>query len=120
VARSINQNAYSGALPNFRNLGIMLRILLMGNAAALAAAVVKGSDMLGAWREFVESAALVEPLLVLSVLALAALSASFPTGSARLRYWRWSWCSRGCCISRGDRSSARRRRRSSATSCSLR
>jgi len=74
VARSINQNAYSGALPNFRNLGIMLRILLMGNAAAAAAAVVKGPDLLGAWREFVESAALVEPLLVLSVLALAVLS----------------------------------------------
>ena len=52
----------------------MLRILLMGNAAAAAAAVVKGPDLLGAWREFVESAALVEPLLVLSVLALAVLS----------------------------------------------
>jgi len=74
VARSINQNAYSGALPNFRNLGIILRILLMGNAAAAAAAVVKGPDLLGAWREFVESAALIEPLLVLSVLALAVLS----------------------------------------------
>jgi two-component system sensor histidine kinase AlgZ len=74
MARSINQNAYSGALPNFRNLGIMLRILLVGNAAAAAAAIVKGGDMIGAWREFVESAALVQPLLVLSVLALAALS----------------------------------------------
>ena len=74
MARSINQNAYSGALPNFRNLGIMLRILLIGNAAAAAAAIVKGPDLLGTWREFVESAALVEPLLVLSVLALAALS----------------------------------------------
>jgi two-component system sensor histidine kinase AlgZ len=74
MARSINQNAYSGALPNFRNLGIMLRILLIGNAAAAAAAIVKGPDPIGIWREFVESAALVEPLLVLSVLALAALS----------------------------------------------
>ncbi len=74
MARSINQNAYSGALPNFRNLGIMLRILLIGNAAAVAAAIVKGPDPLGIWREFVETAALVEPLLVLSVLALAALS----------------------------------------------
>jgi two-component system sensor histidine kinase AlgZ len=74
VARSINQNAYSGALPNFRNLGIMLRILLIGNAAAAAAAIVKGPDLLGIWREFVETAALVEPLLVLSVVALAALS----------------------------------------------
>jgi two-component system sensor histidine kinase AlgZ len=74
VARSINQNAYSGALPNFRNLGIMLRILLFGNFAVAAAAIVKRPDALGAWREFVESAALVEPLLVLSVLALAGLS----------------------------------------------
>ena len=74
MARSINQNAYSGALPNFRNLGIMLRVLLIGNAAAAAAAIVKGSGMIGAWREFVESAALVQPLLVLSVLALAVLS----------------------------------------------
>ena len=73
MARSINQNAYSGALPNFRNLGIMLRILLMGNAAAAAAAIVKGSSLLGTWREFVEIAALVEPLLVLSVVVLAAL-----------------------------------------------
>ncbi|MGH8703274.1 MAG: sensor histidine kinase [Burkholderiales bacterium] len=83
MARSINQNAYSGALPNFRNLGIMLRILLAGNAAAAAAALVRGPDMLAAWREFVEIAALVEPLLVLSLLVLAALS-----GALRLLpYW---------------------------------
>jgi two-component system sensor histidine kinase AlgZ len=74
VARSINQNAYTGALPNFRNLGIMLRILLIGNAAAAAAAIVKSPTLVGIWNEFVETAALVEPLLVLSVLALAALS----------------------------------------------
>src|SRR3990170_7309713 len=83
MARSINQNAYSGALPNFRNLGIMLRILLAGNAAAAAAALVKGPDLLSVWREFVESAALVEPLLVLSLLVLAVLS-----GALRLLpYW---------------------------------
>jgi len=83
MARSINQNAYSGALPNFRNLGIMLRILLAGNAAAAAAALVKGPDMLSAWREFVEIAALVEPLLVLSLLVLAVFS-----GALRLLpYW---------------------------------
>jgi len=48
--------------------------VVAANAAAAAAAVVKGPDLVGAWREFVESAALVEPLLVLSVLALAVLS----------------------------------------------
>ena len=52
----------------------MLRVLLFGNAVAAAAAIVKGKDLIGAWREFVESAALAEPLLVVSVLALAALS----------------------------------------------
>ncbi|MGH8634404.1 MAG: sensor histidine kinase [Burkholderiales bacterium] len=83
MARSINQNAYSGALPNFRNLGIMLRILVIGNAAAVAASIVKGPDMLGAWREFVEVAALVQPLLVLSVLVLAVLSGTL----RRLPYW---------------------------------
>ena len=83
MARSINQNAYSGALPNFRNLGIMLRILVIGNAAAVAASIVKGPDMLGAWREFVEIAALVQPLLVLSVLVLAVLSGTL----RRLPYW---------------------------------
>jgi two-component system sensor histidine kinase AlgZ len=83
MARSINQNAYSGALPNFRNLGIMLRILLFGNFVAAAAAIVKGPDPLGAWREFVEAAALVEPLLVLSVLVLAGLSGALRA----LPYW---------------------------------
>jgi two-component system sensor histidine kinase AlgZ len=83
MARSINQNAYSGALPNFRNLGIIVRILLIGNAAAAAAAVVRGPGLLATWNEFVEIAALVEPLLVLSVLALAALSGALGV----LPYW---------------------------------
>ena len=44
---SINQNAYSSALPNFRNLGILLRILLLVNIVAFAAAVVKSATLGG-------------------------------------------------------------------------
>jgi len=74
MARSIDQNAYAGGLPNFRNLGILLRIGLIVNALAFAAAIVKSADLSGAWRQFIEICALVEPLLILSLLALAALN----------------------------------------------
>lgn len=83
MASSINQNAYSGALPNFRNLGIMLRILIIVNVVAFAAAVLKSPDARSAWRPFMEICALVEPLLILSLLVLAALSNAL----RRLPYW---------------------------------
>jgi len=83
MARSINQNAYAGALPNFRNLGIMLRVLVIVNVAAAAAAIVKSPNLLAAWRQFIETSALVEPLLILSLLVLAALSNVL----RRIPYW---------------------------------
>jgi len=83
MARSINQNAYAGALPNFRNLGIMLRVLVIVNVAAAAAAIVKSPVLLAAWWQFIESSALVEPLLILSLLVLAALSNVL----RRIPYW---------------------------------
>jgi len=83
MARSINQNAYAGALPNFRNLGIMLRVLVIVNVAAAAAAIVKSPNLLAAWWQFIESSALVEPLLILSLLVLAALSNVL----RRIPYW---------------------------------
>ena len=83
MARSINQNAYSGALPNFRNLGILLRILVIVNVIAFAAAAVKSQDLRSLWHQLIEIAALVEPMLILSLLALAALNG--PLG--RAPYW---------------------------------
>ena len=70
MARSINQNAYSSALPNFRNLGVLLRVLVFVNVVALAAAVLKTSGWRGLWPELLETSALVQPLLILSLLAL--------------------------------------------------
>ena len=74
MARSINQNAYTGALPNFRNLGILLRVVVIVNAAVFAAAAVKSTDLRMLWQQLIEMAAVVEPLLILSLLALAALN----------------------------------------------
>ena len=74
MARSINQNAYTGGLPNFRNLGILLRIGVLVNLFAFAVAVVKSSDADSLWQQVIQISALVEPLLILSLLVLAALS----------------------------------------------
>src|SRR5690349_24011944 len=72
---SINQNAYTSALPNFRNLGILLRILLIVNALAIAAAVVRAPELSQAWRELIEASAIVQPPLAVSLLALVLLNA---------------------------------------------
>jgi two-component system sensor histidine kinase AlgZ len=69
---SINQNAYSSALPNFRNLGILLRIIVGANLCALAAAVVDASSFADFAERATGAAGLVQPLLVASLLVLAA------------------------------------------------
>ena len=74
MARSINQNAYAGGLPNFRNLGILLRIAVMANALAFAAAVLKSQDAASLWQQVIQISAVVEPMLILSLLVLAFLS----------------------------------------------
>jgi len=83
MARSINQNAYSGGLPNFRNLGILLRIGVLVNVIAFAVAVVKSHDMGVLWQQIIQVSALVEPLLILSLLVLATLNDAL----RRAPYW---------------------------------
>src|SRR5690349_11083090 len=80
---SIKQNAYSSALPNFRNMGILLRILLGVNLFAVAAAVLQVRDARAYWDRIAEIGALVEPLLILSIVALVALNDLL----RRLPYW---------------------------------
>ena len=74
MAASINQNAYSSALPNFRNLGILLRILLVVNLAAIAAAMVESKGPGDFWPRLLDVSIVVQPLLMLSVLALVTLN----------------------------------------------
>jgi two-component system, LytTR family, sensor histidine kinase AlgZ len=80
---SIRQNTFLDLLPDFRNVGVMARILVAVNAAALAAAVFSAANLMQAVEQFVQIAALLEPLLLLVLVALAALSAAL----ARLPYW---------------------------------
>ena len=64
---SIKHYASDTPLPDFRNFGVMLRILLGVNLMALAAALVRG-NALGDWiGQYVEMAAWVQPLLLLNV-----------------------------------------------------
>jgi two-component system sensor histidine kinase AlgZ len=79
----ITQNAYSGALPNFRNLGILLRILLSVNVVAMIAVIVKSPTLTVLPAQFMEIAALVEPLLIVTLVALYL----FNDLLARLPYW---------------------------------
>ena len=69
-----NHNANTSALPNFRNLGILLRILVIVNVLAMGAAIARAPNLQSAWREFVEMSALVQPVTIDAVLALVALS----------------------------------------------
>jgi len=62
------------ALPDLRNLGVMVRILLLGNIAGFAAALYQSRDMAQLAREILETAAVLEPVLLLSLVSLYALS----------------------------------------------
>ena len=68
------QNAYSGALPHFRNLGILLRILLSVNMVALVAVIIKSPTFAMLGGQLMEVAALVEPLLILVLVVLYLLN----------------------------------------------
>lgn len=70
----MQQNAYSSTLPNFRNLGILLRILLSVNVVALLAVIIKSPTLSVLGEQFMEITALVEPLLILSLVALYLLN----------------------------------------------
>ncbi len=71
---SIKQNpAHLRPLPDFRNFGVMLRILLGVNLIALAAALVQSTGT-GDWMQrYVDMAAWVQPLLLFNLALLALL-----------------------------------------------
>ena len=69
-------------LPDFCNLGIMLRLLVLVNLLCLAAAVVR-VDIRDLWQQFLFISAVAQPAIIFSLLVLCALRKPF----ARLRYW---------------------------------
>lgn len=81
---SIRQNAYSGLLPDFRNLAVMARVLVAVNAAALAGTLYAMPALGPAFERFVYAAAFLEPLLLVELMVLYAASPFL----ARLTYWQ--------------------------------
>jgi two-component system sensor histidine kinase AlgZ len=69
---SINQTGVGIRLPNFCNLGVMLRSLVLVNLLLFAAAVIRSPGVEGVWFEFLVFAAFGEPILILSLVALCA------------------------------------------------
>jgi two-component system, LytTR family, sensor histidine kinase AlgZ len=80
---SIGQSAYPDLLPDFRNLGVMARVLVAVNALAAAGVLFAAPHPGGALDHFMSTAAYLEPLLLIELLVLAALSPLL----ARLPYW---------------------------------
>lgn len=81
--QSIKQNRSRDALPDFRNLGVALRTLLLSNGVAFLLAFLCANS----WADFLQQtmlgAALLQPVLLSSLLLLYALSPRL----ARLPYW---------------------------------
>jgi two-component system sensor histidine kinase AlgZ len=88
---SIGQSAYPDLLPDFRNLGVMARVLVAVNALAVAAVLFATPTLEAGLQQFVRTAAYLEPLLLVQLVALAALSPLL----ARLAYWT------GCAVTVG-------------------
>lgn len=70
---SINQNHRPPvALPNFCNMGVSLRILIIVNGMGILAAVLKAATIRSMWQELLGISVLMQPLLLLSLLMLCA------------------------------------------------
>lgn len=79
--RSINQNVAPKLLPNFRNLGTVLRIVLLANAIALLSAAAHAGNA-GALKDaLLQGSALLQPVLLSTLLLLYALNPVLEQGS---------------------------------------
>ncbi len=82
--QSINQNLQSDALPNFRNMGVTLRTVLLVNGAALFMVVAESASWMEMAQRMTDISALLQPVLLTSLLLLFVLNPLF----ARLNYWQ--------------------------------
>ena len=71
---SIRQNQAGSSLPDFRNFGVMLRLLLGVNLFAVMAALVMSTGVADWLQRYIEMAAWVQPLLLINMSLLAIAS----------------------------------------------
>ena len=69
---SINQSGAGIRLPNFCNLGVMLRSMVVVNVLLAAAAVIRAPTLDAVWSQMLAFAAFGEPMLIVSLAALCA------------------------------------------------
>jgi two-component system sensor histidine kinase AlgZ len=82
--RSIKQNTPPDTLPNFRNLGITLRILLISSGLGMLYAILLANSWTDVAQRIILTAALSTPVLLTSLLLLWAIQPWLN----RLPYWR--------------------------------
>ena len=70
---SINQKSYPDSLPDFRNLGVILRILIIVNVIGFMAALLRAPNWSGVIPEFTEIAVVIQPILLMNLLLLYGL-----------------------------------------------
>ncbi|MDD5058062.1 MAG: histidine kinase [Sideroxydans sp.] len=83
-ARSINQNIPAKLLPDFRNMGTVLRIVLLVNGIALLVALSQAASLADMQSSFIQASALMQPVLLCGLLALYALNPVL----VRVKYWQ--------------------------------
>ncbi len=82
--QSINQNLLPDALPNFRNMGVTLRTVLLVNGTALLMTLAEASSWTDIAQRMTDISALLQPVLLSSLLLLYVLNPLL----ARLAYWQ--------------------------------
>ena len=68
---SINQKRYPNLLPDFRNLGVMLRVIVVVTGMTMAAAAVQSSNWAALFDHWLAISALAQPVLIVSLIVLA-------------------------------------------------
>jgi two-component system sensor histidine kinase AlgZ len=71
---SIRQSPYPDLLPDFRNLGVIARVLVAVNLLAALGVTFAAPDLARAYEHFVQAAAYLEPLLLMELVALSSVS----------------------------------------------
>ncbi len=82
--RSIKQKSLPDALPNFRNLGVTLRILLLANLMALINALLQARGWLDLPLKLMQITTLITPILLASMVLLW----TWQPHLGKLSYWR--------------------------------
>lgn len=82
--QSIKQNSnFKTRLPDLRNLGILLRVLILVNVLALMAAILKENTVNGIITTFIQLSTAILPILIMSLLSIYSI---YPF-LRRLQYW---------------------------------